>query len=73
MARKTGASLSVVSLATLRQPKPPAGLGSAGLQVWRSILAEYDVSDAEGLIVLGLAAQAADRAADCKAAIDREA
>lgn len=48
---------------------PPAGLGEAGAALWRTTLAEYELSGPEQA-VLALACQAADRAAEARAAID---
>jgi hypothetical protein len=53
-------------------PAPPADLGAAGRALWTAITAEFDVADAEGLFVLGLAAQAADRAQRCRERIDAD-
>ena len=43
--------LSVVNLPS-STPKPPANLGPAGAGLWRSIMSEYDVSDAGGQAML---------------------
>jgi hypothetical protein len=53
--------LSVVNLPS-STPKPPANLGPAGAGLWRSIMSEYDVSDAGGQAMLEQAAFAYDRA-----------
>jgi hypothetical protein len=63
--------LSVVNLsATISQP--PANLGSAGANLWRSIMAEYDISDAGGRALLEQAAMAYDRAERLRIEIDRD-
>ena len=41
-----------------------------GLSLWRSILAQYDITDAGGLALLGQAALACDRAERLRAEID---
>ena len=51
-------------------PKPPANLGPAGINLWRLIMAEYDVSDAGGQALLEQAALACDRAERLRAEID---
>ena len=61
--------LSVVNLPS-NAPKPPANLGPAGGNLWRSIMAEYDISDAGGQALLEQAALACDRAERLRAEID---
>lgn len=51
-------------------PKAPDGLHDAGRALWRSVLAEYELSRAE-LHVLELACQAADRGAQAHAEVER--
>jgi hypothetical protein len=63
--------LSVVNLSS-SAPKPPANLGPAGVNLWRSIMAEYDVSDAGGQALLEQAAAAYDRAERLRVEIDRD-
>ena len=63
--------LSIVNLASTI-PKPPANLGSAGATLWRSIMAEYDISDAGGQALLEQAALAYDRAERLRVEIDRD-
>jgi phage terminase small subunit len=43
-------------------PEPPPQLGSAGSDLWRSILAEWDISDAASLALLADACAARDTA-----------
>jgi hypothetical protein len=62
--------LSVVNLPSTA-PKPPANLGSAGAGLWRSIMAEYDLSDAGGQALLEQAAFAYERAERLRVEIDR--
>ena len=62
-------SLSVVNLPS-SAPKPPANLGPAGVNLWRSIMAEYDISDAGGQALLEQAAAAYDRAERLRVEID---
>jgi hypothetical protein len=61
--------LSVINLPS-SAPKPPAHLGPAGANLWRSIMAEYDISDAGGQALLEQAALACDRAERLRAEID---
>jgi hypothetical protein len=63
--------LSVVNLPST-VPKPPANLGNAGASLWRSIMAEYDISDAGGQALLEQAATAYDRAERLRIEIDRD-
>jgi hypothetical protein len=63
--------LSVVNLPS-SPPKPPANLGPAGAGLWRSIMSEYDVSDAGGQAMLEQAAFAYDRAERLRAQIDED-
>src|SRR5687767_7170468 len=42
--------------------QPPSTLGHAGKTLWRDLMREYVIADAEGLLLLGIAAAAADRA-----------
>jgi hypothetical protein len=63
--------LSVVNL-TSTIPKPPANLGDAGASLWRSIMAEYDISDSGGQALLEQAALAYDRAERLRVEIDRD-
>jgi hypothetical protein len=52
--------------------KPIRKLGKPGTGLWRSVVDEYDISDAGGLEMLSLACQQLDRAEACRAAIDRD-
>jgi hypothetical protein len=61
--------LSVIDLPP-SAPKPPANVGPAGANLWRSIMAEYDISDAGGQALLEQAAFACDRAERLRAEID---
>jgi hypothetical protein len=53
-------------------PKPPSTLGLAGANLWRSIMSEYDISDAGGRALLEQAAFAYDRAERLRVEIDRD-
>jgi hypothetical protein len=50
---------------------PPRPLQQHGMALWRSIVTEYEVSDAAGRELLCLACQALDRAEECRALIDK--
>jgi hypothetical protein len=63
--------LNVVQLVRDLPPAPP-DLGEHGHRLWTSITAEYEVSDAAGLVLLEQAAQAADRVAALRAVIDQQ-
>jgi hypothetical protein len=62
-------ALSVVNLPPTG-PEPPSNLGPAGTDFWRSIMDEYDISDAGGLRLLEQAALAYDRAERLRVEID---
>jgi hypothetical protein len=64
-------SLSVVNYPS-SIPKPPANLGPAGATLWRSIMSEFDISDAGGLALLEQIASAYDRAERLRIEIDRD-
>jgi hypothetical protein len=71
--RKTG--LTVVGNATesaVTGVPPPKRLGEAGRALWRSIQAEYAITDAGGIAVLTLACGALDRAAVLQRAIEHD-
>jgi hypothetical protein len=63
--------LSVVNLPSTI-PKPPANLGDAGATLWRSIMAEYVISDAGGQALLEQAAHAFERAENLRVQIDQD-
>ena len=44
---------------------PPTTLGETGATLWRSIMAEYEIADSGGLVLLEQACSAADRAREC--------
>ena len=50
----------------------PAGLGETGLNVWRSVQAQYRIDDAGGVAMLETACRALDRAQDCAAQIQHD-
>lgn len=47
-------------------------LGSAGAALWDKITGAYDVSDQHGQVVLLSACRAADRAEECRLAIEKD-
>jgi hypothetical protein len=61
-----------LSVVKLPSNEPPANLGPAGAGLWRSIMSEYDVSDAGGQALLEQAAAAYDRAERLRIEIDRD-
>jgi hypothetical protein len=63
--------LSIVNLPSTI-PKPPANLGPIGANFWRSIMAEYDISDSGGQALLEQAALAYQRAEALRVEIDRD-
>lgn len=56
---------------TVLDTRAASGLRKAGRALWRAVLADYALSAAE-LRVLDHACQAADRAAEAKAEVDRD-
>jgi hypothetical protein len=69
MANRPKPPLSIVPSSITTTADPPANLGPAGSNLWRSILAQYDIRDAGGLALLEQAAFAADRAERLRAEI----
>ena len=51
-----------VAKASMSLPRAPAGTGAAGRRLWRSVLAEFELSGAD-LVLLAQAARCADRIA----------
>src|SRR5262245_37257074 len=68
MAKSKTATLKLIA-STSGAPSPPADLAEAGVHLWRSITAEYVIDDAAAIALLAEACRAADRAAQCAAAI----
>jgi phage terminase small subunit len=64
-------SLSIVNLPS-SAPKPPSNLGPAGANLWHSIMAEYDISDAGGRALLEQVCASYDRAEKLRVEIDRD-
>jgi hypothetical protein len=52
--------------------EPPRSLGKHGLALWRSVTAEYDITDSSGIELLCSACQSLDRAESLRAEIDRD-
>lgn len=65
-------SAKIVALHEGTRPEPPAGLGSHGVALWRTITAEYVIDDAPGLEILRGACEAIDRAETAKAEVLRD-
>jgi hypothetical protein len=61
-------------LVTGDQPrvKPLRKLGKPGANLWRSVMSEFEISDAAGLEMLTMACEQLDRAQDCREQIDRD-
>jgi hypothetical protein len=70
MANRSSGPLSIVPSTAATTANPPANLGPAGTNLWRSILGQYDIRDAGGLALLEQAAFANDRAERLRAEID---
>ena len=52
--------------------KPTRKLGKHGAELWRNVMAEYEIADAAGLEMLCSACAGLDRAEACRATIDRD-
>lgn len=65
-------TLKIVEAATTTGTPPPRKLGQHGLTLWRTIMAEYDVSDSGGVEILAQVCVALDRAEQFAAEIDRD-
>jgi hypothetical protein len=70
MANRSSGPFSVVPSPATTTADPPANLGSAGTNLWKSILSQYDIRDSGGLALLEQAAFAADRAERLRVEID---
>ncbi len=56
----------------LTASSPPASLGKAGANLWRAIMAEYDIRDSGGRAMLQEICEAADRIKQFAAIIKRD-
>lgn len=52
--------------------EPPRNLGQHGLNLWRTIMTEYEIDDSGGREMLAQACVALDRAEECAADVDRD-
>jgi hypothetical protein len=69
---KKAANLRVVGPNPPDFREPPPHLGEDGRELWRSIMEQYQISDAGGLALLRTAAEAADRIASVRRQIDEK-
>jgi hypothetical protein len=69
MAKKP--ALTVVSSAATGT-SPPRRLGEHGLNLWRAIMAEYEIADTGGLEILAQVCAATDRAEELSALLDAD-
>jgi hypothetical protein len=72
MAKKPPLSLVPPIGTIVAMPEPPASLGEAGLNLWRTVQAQYAIADAGGLEILRQACAACDRAAQYAQIIDEQ-
>jgi hypothetical protein len=73
MAKKSQkTNLHLVTSATSQSSTPPRTLGQHGQALYDRILSEYEISDAGGLQLLLLAAEATDRLQALRANIDQD-
>ncbi len=56
--------LTVVAPTIADPGQPPSSLGEAGANLWRSVMSEYDITDAGGMTLLVQACAAMDRIAE---------
>jgi phage terminase small subunit len=56
----------------MSKPKPPAHLSPAAKRWFREIATDFSITDRAGLLLLAQAADAWDRAGECRAAIARD-
>src|SRR5262245_45047486 len=69
MGRKSQEPLTLVAGSAPTLTDPPPTLREAGATLWRSIMAEYAITDSGGRAILEQACASADRAAECSAII----
>src|SRR5262249_15062850 len=69
MGRKSQEPLTLVAGSAPTLADPPPTLREAGATLWRSIMAEYAITDSGGRAILEQACSSADRAAECAAII----
>src|SRR5262245_39598355 len=72
MANHPRPPLTIVPPLVATAAEPPANLGPTGCHLWRTVLAQYDIHDAGGLLLLEQCAFAADRAERLRIEIDRD-
>ena len=63
--------LTIVGPSTVNPLAPPATLGKAGANLWRTIMTEYAM-DGGGREILQQSSAAADRAAECAELVARD-
>jgi P27 family predicted phage terminase small subunit len=64
--------LTVIGPSATTGDGPPTTLGKAGTNLWRSVMAEYQIVDSGGLSMLEQACAARDRISECAAIIAAE-
>jgi hypothetical protein len=69
MGRRSQDPLTLVPGSAPTLADPPPTLREAGATLWRSIMAEYAITDSGGRAILEQACASADRAAECAAII----
>src|SRR5262249_57158018 len=69
MGRKSQEPLTLIAGSAPTLADPPPTLREAGATLWRSIMAEYAITDSGGRAILEQACASADRAAECAAII----
>jgi hypothetical protein len=73
MRKKPGKPTLTVVAGTASNPMAaPSNLSKAGADLWRTIMAEYEIGDSGGREILRQACAGADRAAECAEAIARD-
>jgi hypothetical protein len=72
MAKKPKPPLQVVDLPVPDAAPAPPGLGEHGIAMWTAILAEYDIRDVGGRLLLAQCAHAQDMVVRLRAQIDKD-
>lgn len=72
MTARTSATAAQDGPRATKTPPPPSHLREDGRAFWRRVLADYEITDAHDLSRLTVAAEALDRLAECRAAVERD-
>jgi hypothetical protein len=70
--KSTKPSLKIVSSSPTTGQQPPRKLGQHGLNLWRTVTSEYNITDAGGIEILMQVCRATDRVEALATQIDEE-